>query len=340
MLAPLLQAEAQFVSAPKHAIKVEAASFYVLIAEVVDLADTTAWDSLIKGMARGASSTDEEVRKILHTGTITISSSFLSRNPPDTIVKALLADCLPFYFVGATPDDRFYAQAVAFLNRVVDDLIIVFWDSVFSQHFALVLRLLFSAIGHADDGLSAAGINVFLRFIKAFGDRFGDPEFQVMLEALRKVNITRFTPSNAKAFVAAVGTLVALANRREFLEIIQGIDLVCQGDERLVNLGAFVRQSLLEVVLSVGVDAEIVECVRGTLAFFVEKGFAKNASAEPGRSWNETVSLATAKIADLPDELFIKCFDASAPFFVEFVLADSVELRRHVKVVVKRRFLG
>jgi hypothetical protein len=155
------------------------------------------------------------------------------------------------------------------------------------------------------------------------------------------VDIAQFTPTNAKALVSATGNLATLAHGKQCLEIIRGVDLVCQGDTRLLSLGAFVRQSLLETMIKIGdADAEIVDCVQGTLALFVERGFGKNASAEPGRAWNETVVLATARIAELPDGLFIKCFDASARSFVELVLADSVEVRRHVKVAVKRRLLG
>jgi hypothetical protein len=337
----LLQTIAPFVDAPKGPIKVAAAGLYEKIAKEADFTDASAWDSIIKGMARAASSPNEDVRRVIHAATVTISGFVLTKNPPDSIVTQLLTDGLPFYFTGAN-DDRFFGQAATFLTHVVDDIIVPFWE-VFARYFSDVLKLMFIATTHSDERLSATGIGVFGRFAKAFWDRFGDAEVALIVDTLQKVaaNIGKFTLVNAKSFVTGIIDIVEISKRRQFVDVIARIDEVCRAEERLLELDAFVRQLLLAGLLIVGdTDEEVMECVRGTLEIYTERKFGKNPDEEPGKAWNLSVGLAAARIAELQDDLFVKCFDAAAKLIVELVLAESLEVRRQVKIVMRRRLIG
>jgi hypothetical protein len=343
LLAPLLQTVSPFLSAPKRRIKVKAAEFYERIAREADLTDAIAWDSLIKGMARAASSQDPDVRRVLHEATISIAVTLIPQGPPEATVTSFLADGLPFYFAANHPDEQFFAQAAGFLERIMDEVIKSFWDQMFSRYFALVIRLLFLAICHQNQQLVATGIVAFSKFVKGFWQRFGEEEIALVLDILERTapQIGAFTLSNAKAFVVAIVEVADISKRRKFVDVIARIDEACRLDDRLLELDAFVRQLLLSALIGLGDAADdIVECLRTTLAIFDEKQFGQSPDTEPGKAWNISACLATTRVADFPTDLFLKCFDASAPHIIGLVLADSLELRRQVKILVRRKLLG
>jgi hypothetical protein len=133
-----------------------------------------------------------------------------------------------------------------------------------------------------------------------------------------------------------------------FVELLQDVGLVrllyemeevC-GSANYMVLWSFVRLNLLRSLVAVNhVNGEINECLNRTLSLFAEAGFATQMAEEPGRSWNQDLCTVLQVMAAFDDELFQLCFDKSNMLIVGLVIARSIEVRRQLKVVMRRHLL-
>jgi hypothetical protein len=323
-----------FVTYSNDAIQMVAIGFYRIIAGRIRTDETESWRLLLANLSNIYTHPNTIIRRHFHDSTIEILKFILSQDVAEDVISYFIKKDLRFYFRGPS-------QVSDFLTAFFKEVVIPFSDRLSHRYFESLLEALLKCILSTDPELCGTAILMLDTFVNWLHSELQGDELDTILNALRSAvsEVCAMSLPNAKRFGSMLTSFVELSQDIGFVKLLYQIEEVC-GSAKYMVLWSFVRLNLLRSLASVtNVNDEISECLNRTLNLFTEAGFAKQTAEEPGRSWNRDLCTTLQVMAAFNDELFHLCFDRSRVLFIGLVIARSVDVRKQLKVVMKRQLL-
>jgi hypothetical protein len=323
-----------FVTYSNNAIQMVAIGFYRIIARRIRIEQTESWQLLLANLSNIYTHPNPIVRRHFHDSTIEILKFVLSKNVDDDVISYFVSKDLRFYFRGPS-------QVPDFLTAFFKEIIIPFSERLSHRYFKQLLEALLKCILSPYPELCGTAILMLNDFVNSLYSQLQGDELDAVFNALRSAvsEVCAMSLPNAKRFVSMLTSFVELSQDVGFVNLLYQMEEVCGSAKHMV-LWSFVRLNLLRSLTAVtNVNGEINDCLNRTLSLFAEAGLAGQAGEEPGRSWNQDLCTALQVMAAFDDELFQLCFDKSRLLMIELVMARSVEVRKQLKVVMRRRLL-
>jgi hypothetical protein len=323
-----------FIAYSNGAIQMVAIGFYRIIARRIRIDETESWQLLLANLSNIYPHPNPIVRGHFHDSTIEILKFLLSKNVDEDVISYFVNKDLRFYFRGPS-------QVPDFLTAFFKEIVIPFSERLSHRYFEQLLEALLKCILSTHPELCGTAILILDDFVNSLYPQLQGDELEAILNALRSAvsEVCAMSLPNAKRFGSMLTSFVELSQDIGFVKLLYQMEEVC-GSAQYMVLWSFVRLNLLRSLAAItNVNGEINECLNRTLSLFAGAGFARQTEEEPGRSWNQDLCTSLQVMAAFDDELFRLCFNKSQVLMIELVIARSAEVRKKLKVVMRRWLL-
>ena len=337
-----------FIENAKDEIKVKAIPYLTKVANSTQDSDLPVWRSIFESFQLASHCKNEHVRKIAHEQVLATFDLVLSRNLEDSLVKDILVEHLP----GSIKDENnttktFYAQVALLLKTLCDGLINRYYDERLCNFWPEILKLISVAILGPSRQLAAFGLGLLKDFVEKHGSSFDGEKIKCLVDECHTILVTGLLAmnlENQKTFASLLLTFVNTFKNDDFITLLYETDAVCEQAEQhrnILNFWCVVRSTLLKalLVLKDQNEQKIIDCVFRTLELYHQFEFPSQSETTAGTAWNAHIVMSLETVSAFPDDLFEKTFDKSSQLIVKTVAAKSLDVRKHITQLLKRKLV-
>ena len=336
-----------FISNSADEIKIQAIPYLTKVASNTRDSDLPVWKDLFGSFVSACLSKDDKVRKVAHNHLLTNVDAILTRKLDDSFLRHVLSEILP----RCVNDDSlttktFYVQIAELLRAFSENIIDKHYYDILSRFLPELLCVMNAVILSPSRRLSGFGIGMFKGFIQKRAETLDEDKLKCLWTGCSGIvdRVLSLHLENQTLFISVILTFVELFKRMDFVDLLYQTDKECGEAEQQRNTMTFwsgVRLTLLKALMVLEDEAKekIIECVYGTLDLYHRFEFASQPETAAGAAWNTSLNSTLEIMTGFSDELFERTFDKSSALIVKTVGATSLEVRKHVNQILKRKLV-